>query len=335
MSCRILTTTIKDRCPLWGERTELLPGWREEVDRTWRKRKKVSWLADARWAWRLFRASRRYEVVVTGYEQPAIWFGLMQRVLRRRPAPHVYLYQYSNLPEDRLGRWFKRRFLGAIMREARAVVVFSRLQIRLYSEAFGVPESTFVWIPYYSTLWGAEYETTEGDYVFSGGDYTRDYASLFEAVRPLPYRTVIAAFYRSYFKGLQIPSNVEILTTTHEGFLELTAGAGVVAVPLRGGLLHPGGEQTYLNAMALGKAVIVTDDVGAGQYIENGVSGVVLKPGDVEGLRQAIVRFMENRSLARNVGEAARAAAARYSPDAFFARLLTVIEECVHGQPNA
>ncbi|HEV2178544.1 MAG TPA: glycosyltransferase family 4 protein [Terriglobia bacterium] len=335
MRPKILTTTIKDKCPLWGEQTEVLPGWREEVSRTWLKRQKAPWLRDLSWAWKLFRASHRYDAVVTGYEQPSVLFGLMQRLARRKRVPHVYLYLYPNLPSGRIRRWLKKLIFRAIMQEARAVVVFSRVQIRLYSQAFGIPESRFVCIPYYSTLWNAQYETSLGDYIFAGGDYTRDYRSLIEAVAPLPYRLVIAAFYRSYFEGIQIPPNVEILTTTHEGFLKLTAGAGVVVVPLRGGLLHPGGEQTYLNAMALGKAVVITDDVSAGQYIENGVSGVVLRPGDVQGLRREISAFMENRSLAQAVGDAAKVAAGRFSPDQFFAQLLAVIEACVNGQPSA
>jgi glycosyltransferase involved in cell wall biosynthesis len=58
------------------------------------------------------------------------------------------------------------------------------------------------------------------------------------------------------------------------------AGARLVVLPLKGGLLHSGGQQTYLNAMALGKPVIVADDCGADEYIMHNVTGIVLVPGD-------------------------------------------------------
>lgn len=331
MGRRFLTTTIKDQCRLWAEHTALLPGWRDEVLRTWRRRKNSSLLRDLYWACRLFRNSRKYPAVITGYEQPALLFGLLQRLLRRKKIPHIYLYIYPNPPRSKLLWWFKRHILRAVMKGASAVVVFTRVQTELYAQAFNVPESKFVWIPYYHTLWDATYKAEEGDYIFAGGDYTRDYVSFIEAVRPLPYQVVIAAFYRDYFKGIQLPANVKIVTTTHEDFVRLMAGAAIVVVPLRGGLLHSGGEQTYLNAMALGKAVIVADEIGAEQYIENGISGVVLPPGESEGLRNAIKMLMENRNLARQMGSKAKAAAARFSADQFFTKLLEVAEALVNG----
>ena len=328
---KILTTLIKDKISVWGERTELLPGWREEVERTWRKRRETSLFRDVVWGWKFFRASRHYDAVLTGFQRSAQIFALMQSLLRRRRVTHVYVDTHLGytVPTNPLRRRTRRFILVQLLRSASRAVVFSQRQRQLYAKEFTAAADRFVIIPYYPTVFDEQFAVVEGDYVFAGGDFTRDYKTFLEAVRPLPYRIVIAAFHRHYFTGIQIPPNVEILTTSHTGYLRLTAEAGAVVVPLKSGLLRAGGEQTYLNAMALGKAVIVADDIGADEYIENGVSGIVLKPGDPETLRTAIATVMENRVLARTMGQKAKLAASQYSPNRFVTNLLALTEECI------
>ena len=119
-----------------------------------------------------------------------------------------------------------------------------------------------------------------------------------------------------------------VLTATREHFFELMAGAGVVVVPLRGGLLHSGGQQTYLNAMLMGKAVIVADDCGANEYISHNTTGFLLQPGDTEALRRGIRRLMDDRALARSLGERAKVSAEAFSPEHFLQRVLETIEQC-------
>jgi glycosyltransferase involved in cell wall biosynthesis len=329
---RILTTTIKETCPQWNERTQLLPGWAEEVNQTWAKRKPASLGSDLRWGWRLFRASRDYDVVVTGFENPSLVFGFLQLVLRFRRTPHVFLYVNFNLPRSWLARTFRRFMFRQIIRTACRIIVHSVHQGRLYAEAFDMPREKFVPLKYYHGLYEVSYPSSQGDYVFAGGDYTRDYANLIEAVRCLPYRVVIACFYRHYFQGTDIPKHVEVVTVSHDEFMRLMAGAGAVVVPLEGGLLHPGGHLTYLSAMCLGKAVIVTDDGGADEYIVHGQTGLLVRPGDPVALREAIGTLMEQRELARGIGARARAEGQKYTIDQFLDGVLATARCCGHCQ---
>ena len=61
----------------------------------------------------------------------------------------------------------------------------------------------------------------------------------------------------------------------------------IVVIPM-GGHLHSGGQQTFLNAMAVGKPVIVTDPVGASSYIEHGITGLLVSLGDKIRLGEAL-----------------------------------------------
>lgn len=332
-SPRILTTHPKGFDPLWTARTTLLPGWLREADRA--QQRPLSAWQSLYWGWKLFRASAKFDVVVTGFERSWQVFAMLQRLLRQKRKPHVLVYFFCGRlqrPLERtLKRWYYRFLIGACAR----IVVYSRRQIDLYAEFFQVPREKFACVPYHTTLDGYhtpvradEFSVYEGDYIFSGGDF-KDYLTLLQAVRGLPCRVVIATRDREYFRRLEIPENVEVITTDSEEFFRLMAGARLFVLPLHGGVLHPGGEQSYLNAMAMGKPVIVAADFGANEYITHGVSGIIVPTRDPSALRHAFLRLLENRGLARSTGCAAKKAAAKYSPDHFIKGVLAVIEECV------
>jgi glycosyltransferase involved in cell wall biosynthesis len=331
---RILTTHPKDNHPRWRERTEVLPGWLDEAARSGDAPMRYG--RSLYWGWKLFRASRHFDAVVTGFERPWWVYAALQR-FRRRRVPHVVVYVSFVLPRHRLRRALKRFYYRwllypLVLKQVDRIVVFSRYQTDLYATMLGARKGQFVHVPYHTTLYDTRYVSSEGDYVFAGGDFTRDYASLIEAARGLPYRVMIAARFRHYFEGLDVPRNVEILTTTRQGFIDLMAGARVVVVPLRGGLLHSGGQQTYLNAMLMGKPVIVADDCGADEYVTHDRSGMLLAPGDASSLRVAIRTLMEDRDRARGLGREARLAAQAHSPERFIQSALGVVADCVNGR---
>jgi glycosyltransferase involved in cell wall biosynthesis len=266
---------------------------------------------------------------VTGHEHSAVIFAVLQWIARRDRRPHVVIYTNWNLPKSGIRRWlkwFRHRLLSYSISR---FVVYSNKQLAEYVRYFRLPAEKFTCVRYHMTINPAAFSVLDGAYVFSGGDYTRDYRSLIEAAQMLPYRFIIAARFRSYFCDLRIPDNVEILTASREEFFRLMAGARVVVVPLRPGLLHSGGQQTYLNAMAMGKAVVVADDGGADEYITNGQSGILVPPGNPGALRDAIQAVFEDRNLAGRLAQSAKTAAAAHSADAFCRRVVELVETCV------
>ena len=66
--------------------------------------------------------------------------------------------------------------------------------------------------------------------------------------------------------------------------------------------------QTTLEAMAAGRPVVSTRTIGADEVIEDGVSGVLVPPGDVGALVGAIERLASDAELRARLGHAARAA---------------------------
>jgi hypothetical protein len=255
----------------------------------------------------MLRRRRRFAAAVVASDTSGNLFALLQSLLPFRPLPTVMIDCLWYLPPSRTGRWLKAVQLRLESRSVSHFVVWASHEVEDYARAFGLPEEKLAFIPFHVTLTGYRYTVRDGGYVFSGGNGDRDYAALMQAVRDLPVPAIVATSNRAAFGGESIPDHVQVRRCGHAEFRELMAGASVVVVPMRGGLLHSGGQQTYLNAMAMGKPVIVLGPLGARDYITDGRDGLVLDYGDSEGLREAIARLRSRPELAAALGAAARA----------------------------
>ena len=78
--------------------------------------------------------------------------------------------------------------------------------------------------------------------------------------------------------------------------------ASVVVVPSR----REGYGMAAREAMAYGRPVVATEVGGLVDAVEDGVTGVVVRPGDADALRAAVARVVGDRRLAKRLGEAAR-----------------------------
>jgi glycosyltransferase involved in cell wall biosynthesis len=85
--------------------------------------------------------------------------------------------------------------------------------------------------------------------------------------------------------------------------------AAVVVVPSR----REGYGMTAREAMAYGRPVVATAVGGLVDAVEDGVSGVLVPPGDAGALRGALVRLLDDPDLRRTLGTRARQESARFS----------------------
>jgi glycosyltransferase involved in cell wall biosynthesis len=185
--------------------------------------------------------------------------------------------------------------------------------------------------PWCYTLSDDELRTPVGDggFVFAGGDSMRDYRPFLAACEGLDAPVRIAAKQSLSSEGQELPANVDVRPVTHREFVEETGMARIVVVPLAATTDRSAGQGTYLNAMALGKAVIVTDVMGARDYIDPGVTGLLVPPGDAEAMRESLRWALspENGDAVRRMGARASAVVrARFGPNAYIEALLRVVD---------
>lgn len=181
--------------------------------------------------------------------------------------------------------------------------VLSTSEVKTFSKAWGVDPQRVVFQPFPNTLHGYRNMPTRDDgYLFSGGNSVRDYPLLVSALEGTAVTTHIATKWQPR-KNLP---HLHVRPTSHEEFMTLLANAHAVVVPLRRSV-RSAGQQSYLNAMGLGKPVIVTDTPGVRDYIVDGVTGVIV-PHDAEKMRAAILHVMDpaNAAFYAAMGERAK-----------------------------
>ena len=298
-------------------------------------------LSRARLVRTLVTAARRYDALLLdgSVGVPELYSDLLAAaaVARRRRRPAVVIsdssWKRGSSPPDRLACWAGlRSFDGAHV----TYCVLSSDEVELFPRTWGVDPARVVFTPFCYTFTDEQLAApvSEEGGVFTGGDSLRDYGPLVEAARGLDATVTIASRTLPDDLVSRLPPNVDAGPVSHERFGELLRSAAVVVVPMQARMERSAGQQTYLNAMAIGKAVIATDSPGARDYIEDGKTGFVVPPGDARALRATLERCLDpaNADELRALREHARAVALeRFSPDAYFERLLDVTESVLAG----
>lgn len=225
-------------------------------------------------------------------------FAIVLKWLHRRPPPILMQDATWEPGSESLSRSypFLRPLMPKLARLAISLVdgphvryaVLSTDEVKTFPEVWGVDADRVVYQCFTQSL--DRYEnmpTSDQGYLFAGGNSMRDYGLLDEALEGTSVRTHVASSW--------IPTrNLEhrtVRSTSHDEFMHLLAGARAVVVPLRR-MVRSAGQQTYLNAMRLGKPVIVTEAPGVRDYIIDGCTGVIV-PRDPQALRAAIVHAMD------------------------------------------
>jgi hypothetical protein len=325
---RLLTTVPHDFAALTPGR---LAAWEERADVLDRRR-----LSRAALVRRLVAAARRYDALLldgsVGTGERYSDLAAAALIARQRARPAIVI---SDSTWKRGSSWADRLACKAGLRALDGphvtYCVLSSAELELFPRTWGVEPARVAFTPYCYTLTetqlGAERRTDGG--VFAGGDSLRDYGPLVEAANGLDVTVTIAT--RGLLKSLRarLPANVQAGTVSPERFAGLLRRAAVVVVPLRAATERSAGQQTYLNAMALGKIVVATDSPGVRDYVEDGRTGFVVPPGDSGALRDRLRRVLDpaNADELREVAaRAQQVTRERFSPDAYFARLLDVTE---------
>jgi glycosyltransferase involved in cell wall biosynthesis len=303
------------------------PAWADRVDVLERRG-----LSPARLVREIVKRSRGYDTVVLDgsehYDQVAAAL-----IMRRRPKPRVVLTDATwSRGGSRLGRLARRVGIRAIDGPGVTYCVLSTDEQQEFPRTWGVDPGRVAFTPFCYTLKDDDLAqpTSEEGGVFAGGDSRRDYDTLVEAARRSGAPMTIAT---SLLEGREdIPPNVTTGLVSHERFVELLRHAAVVVVPFPAVTERSAGQQTYLNAMALGKPVIVTDSAGVRDYVEDGRTGMLVPPSDPEAMAAAIDWVLDpaNAEQVGRMKEAGRGAAlGLYTRENYLSSIFGVL-----GSPN-
>jgi glycosyltransferase involved in cell wall biosynthesis len=224
-----------------------------------------------------------------------------------------------------------------------AIVNYSSVQMEFAAARLGVaPEKLHHALQPVDERFWRPVDGPPGDHVLAVGAEARDYPTLVRAL-----------------DGLDVPAELAVGTTVlppsgdldallgpmvrdtvgtrssarirlrrqldHLELRRLYAGARLVVVPLRD-VDFDAGVTAVVEAMAMGKPVVVTRTRGQVDVVRDGVNGLYVPPGDPVALRAAVRRLLDEPETAARLGRAGRATVeAHHTLDGWVARVAAAV----------
>lgn len=138
--------------------------------------------------------------------------------------------------------------------------------------------------------------------VSAGNDRHRDFDTLVRGVLANPGNRLAIATSRAIRSG----ERLQVGPLPHRELRDLYRRATVVAITTKPND-HCSGVTALLEAMSCGRPVVATLNPGMDDYVEHGVTGLLVPPGDVGALSGAVNLLLDDPSRAREMGMAAAA----------------------------
>ena len=250
---------------------------------------------------RAFPRMKKYDAVVTWEGKNGVPLAFLRTLMGQHTPPMLVInfVLKGQVVLDHL--WFTR----FAMRSVDCIACVSRKEIEHYSAELRLPRSRFVHLLTFHPDHHRQAWSEYGDYIVAAGRSHRDYGTFFQAMDGLPIKAVVNA--RAFnIKDLKIPETVFCNPFLPPGvFFDLVRKMRFAVLPLYPAK-HASGETFLLEAFSAGKPVIATETYSMVEFIQPGVNGFLVPPGDVVALREKISYLYNNPTEAQRMGQEAR-----------------------------
>lgn len=271
--------------------------------------------------WSLARRARRGDTVVLGtlgLEVAALALLVRARSPHCRVVVFDFLAPRRTLPLN----------LGALINlVVHRFVVIRRGDVAMLKRRFATPAHRCVYVAWPVDVAAVPREVSDGDYVYSAGWAHRDWTLLLDALGRCQLRAVIAPGPALVLES-GLPQLVQVIDMpSPDDGRALAASARIVAVAMKETDL-PSGPLVLLDALAMGKPVVVSDVNGTRDYVVDGVNALVVPADDPEAFAEAVNRLDGDTGLRLSLGARAQADVLRHhSPPVFWSSLLSALLE--------
>jgi len=173
-----------------------------------------------------------------------------------------------------------------------------------YELYYKIPKSKFFYIPFKANNYNVahKYESVDKGYVVACGASLRDYKTFIQAIKEVGVSAKIvlpnadvASFHNTPDFGDKLPSNLAVIRHNfdRDSWDRYISEARIVVIPIQERAIQPAGISVYLEAMALGKPVIITEGAATRGIITN--EAEIVPPGDPHALSAAITKLWEDK----------------------------------------
>lgn len=221
---------------------------------------------------------------------------------QRRAVPHIAMsFNFTDIPVG-----IKRKLMAKSFETVDRFAIFSRMEKKLYSEAFDIPPDKFDFLRWgvSSPITNPKENSNRKRYFVAMGGEARDYSILIETARLLPTVSFIFIVRPTSLEGMSVPDNVEVHVDLpwHDAW-SYVWHAEAALLPLRS-LSTPNGHVTIVGGMHLNKAHIATDSEGIRDYL-NDDNAILISPNNPSLFAQSIERILDEPNLKFELGKSA------------------------------
>lgn len=223
----------------------------------------------------------------------------------------------------------------------RKTLVFSRAEGEAVQEALSLSadQVDVVHFPIDTAFYSAAKAKERGgarDFVFSIGLSNRDYPTLLGALSKLPdipceiSGTSAWVNHKAGYEGHFIPDNVRVVSYDHPNIIrDVYASCRFAVVPINPNASQwSAGAASVLQPQSMGKPVIATRMPGLSDYVNDGVTGILVDGGDRTAMAEAINYLWTHPDRAAEMGRQAQAwAASNFSLDTWTRQVGSLLRE--------
>lgn len=280
-------------------------------------------------ALRLLLANRPYDIVVTGDFLVGRIYALLQTLIWWKRKPHLFLDFMLDDTSSNIFWKLKRMYQKEIFNRIDRIVVFSPTEVETYAKELNIPKEKFVFLPYHTNISKPHFVKDKSDYILSAGTSGRDYKSLLNAIRGTGIKLKIITRPENINGSVPL-ANVELIyNIPYFDYLNMISNSRFVVLPLKTHIRSLG-MVVMLEAMSLGKAVLMTRAVSNIEYIRDGENGFFVDSNDPEKMREKILYLWEHPELCDRSGkQAVENVKSNWSFDAYAQSVLSVIHGMV------
>jgi glycosyltransferase involved in cell wall biosynthesis len=163
----------------------------------------------------------------------------------------------------------------------------------------------------------------EENYIISVGNYGRDFKTVVEAVKGMNIELKLATKLIKK-NDSTLPKNVNAGLYSHSEMMDLykRSKAVVIGLDVNEKYFDSVGTLSIGEAFAMGKTTIVSHTKSMESYVEDGENALFVKLKDVDSMRNAIKKVIDDNNLRLRIGKNARDYAVKYlDPEIFASKL--------------
>lgn len=255
-----------------------------------------------------FQRRKDYDAVFTNAENVALPLALLFKSVAQRPRHVTIAHRLSAKKKRLFYQWLK------VHEQMDTIFLYASTQVEFARKELGISRARIRLINFHvdHRFYRSQGTTrVREDQICAAGLEWRDYPTLIDAVTDETDLTVKLAAASPWSRGVnetdarELPAHIDARRYDYHALRDLYAESTLVVVPLYDNDFQAG-ITTILEAMAMGKPVVVTRTGGQRDVIDDGHTGVYVAPGGVAEWKHTIRRLRKDPVLRARLGQRAR-----------------------------